>query len=128
MVDQCLDAVLHLVSHLAIWRLNKAVLIDPPIGGEVADQADVRAFGRLNRADAAIVAVVYVAHIEARAVAAETAGAERTEAALVGQFGQRVLLVHELRQLAAAEELAHRGHHRADVDQGVGRNRLRILD
>ena len=44
------------------------------------------------------------------------------------QLGQRVGLVHELRKLRAAEELAHGRHHRADVDQRAGRRALRVLD
>ncbi len=45
------------------------------------------------------------------------------------QLGQRIGLVHELRQLAATEELAHRRHHRpGGADQRLRRHRLRILD
>ena len=45
----------------------------------------------------------------------------------MGQPGQRVRLVHELRQLRGPEELLDRGHHGADVDQGLGRDRLDVL-
>ena len=41
--------------------------------------------------------------------------------------GQRVGLVHELRQLRGAEELLDRRHDRADVDQGLRRDRLDVL-
>src|SRR5439155_823823 len=44
------------------------------------------------------------------------------------QLGQRVVLVHELRQLARAEEFLDRGHNRASVDQGRRRDRVRVAD
>ena len=88
--------------------------------GERVDQADVRAFRRLDRADAAVVGRVDVADLEARALAGEAARPERRDAALVGHFGERVGLVHELRELRRAEELAHRGDRRLGVDQVVG--------
>jgi hypothetical protein len=37
----------------------------------------------------------------------------------VSNLGKRVGLIHELRQLAAAEELSNRGHHRLGVDKVV---------
>ena len=48
--------------------------------------------------------VVYVANLEACTFSRETAGAEGRHTALVGNFGQRVSLVHELRQRVGAEE------------------------
>ena len=84
---------------LAIRRLDEAELVDARVGGERGDQADVRTFRRLDRADAAVVRRMHVAHLEAGALARQTAGAERREAALVRDLGQRVGLVHELREL-----------------------------
>ena len=60
---------------------------------------------------------MHVAHLEAGALAGQTARAKRRETALVGDFRQRIGLVHELRQLRRAEELAHRGGRRLGVDQ-----------
>ena len=117
---QALRVLRELAEHAPVRRLDEAVVVDAAVRRQGADQADVRAFRRLDRADAAVVAVVHVAHVEAGAVARETAGAEGREAALVRQLGQRVGLVHELRQLRAAEELLHRRHDRADVDQRLG--------
>ena len=105
------------VLDLAVRRLDEAVLVHPRIGRERVDQADVRAFRRLDRADAAVVRRVHVAHLEAGALAGQTARAERREAPLVRDLGQRVGLVHELRELRGAEELAHRGRRRLRVDQ-----------
>src|SRR6266540_3507287 len=63
------------------------------------------------------------------AVPTETicAGAQRREAAPVRQPGQRVRLVHELRQLRRAEELLQRSHDRTDVDDRLRRNRVDVL-
>ena len=47
-----------------------------------------------------------VAHFESGAITRETARPESRQAALVRQFGQRIDLIHELRKLAAAEEIA----------------------
>ena len=60
---------------------------------------------------------VHVAHLEARALARQAARSKRREAPLVGDLRQRVGLVHELRELRGAEELAHRGGRRLGVDQ-----------
>ena len=43
------------------------------------------------------------------------------------QAGQRVGLVHELRELRGAEELLQRGHDRADVDDRLRRDRVGVL-
>src|SRR3546814_12478774 len=68
---------------------------------------------------------VDVTDIEARAVTGETAGAQRRETPLVRQPGDRVGLVHELRQLRGPEELLQRRHHGPDVDQALRRDRDR---
>ena len=113
---------------LAVRRLDEAVAVDPAVGRERADQADVRTFGGLDRADPAVVAVVDVADVEPGALARQAARARAPKAALRGQLGQRVGLVHELAELAAAEELLHRRHDRADVDEGVRGRLVDLLD
>jgi len=60
----------------------------------------------------AVMRRVHVAHLEAGALAREAARAERRQAALVGDLGERIGLVHELRQLRRAEEFAHRRRRR----------------
>ena len=70
-------------------------------------------------ADTTVVGRVHVADFEARALAGQTARAKRRETTLVGDLGQRVGLVHELRQLRRTEELAHRGGRGLGVDQVV---------
>ena len=112
--------------HLAIGRLDKAVIRNLCVGGEVGNQTDVRAFRRLDRAHSAVVRVVYVTNLEGRAVTRQTAGAERGQTALVRQLCPRVVLIHELRQRRRAEELADRRDDRADVDE-VLRMQLRAV-
>ena len=71
---------------------------------------------------------VHVAHLEARALAGEATGPEGRQAALVRDFGQRVRLVHELRQLAGPEELLDHRRDRLGVDQVVRHQRLDLLE
>ena len=59
-------------------------------------------------ADAAVMGRMHVAHFEAGALARQAARAKRRDATLVRDFRQRVVLVHELRQLRGAEELLDR--------------------
>ena len=115
--------------------LDEAVLVDAGIEGERADQADVGAFGGLDRAHAAVVRVVNVAdgrrHVGAAAgaglVAGKTTRAECGQTALVGQTGQGVRLVHELRELRGTEELLDGGHDRADVDERLRGDLVDVL-
>ena len=84
-------------------------------------------FRGLDGAHAAVVGVVYVAHLEAGAVTGQAAGAQGGQTALVGQLGQGVGLVHELGQRRGAEELLDGGRDRADVDERLGRDDVHIL-
>ncbi len=113
--------------HDAVRRRDEAVLGDLRVGRERADQADVRSLRRLDRAHAAVVRRVDVAHLDRRALARQAAGAERRQAATVREARERVRLVHELRQLRGAEELLQRGDDRADVDDRLRRDRVRVL-
>ena len=96
------------VLHLLVRALDEPVVVDAGVGGERRDEADVRAFRRLDRADAAVVRGVDVAHLEAGALARQAARSERRQAPLVRDLGERVRLVHELRELRRAEELLDR--------------------
>ena len=93
------------VLDLAVRGDQEAVLVDAAIDAQRADEADVGAFGGLDRADAAVVGDVHVADLEASPLAVQAARAEGREPALVGELRQRVGLVDDLRQFAAAEEV-----------------------
>src|SRR5690606_23096259 len=64
---------------------------------------------------------------DAGPLTAQTTGAERAQATLVRETCERVVLVHELRQLARSEELLDRGDDRTHVDERLGRDRLDVL-
>ncbi len=115
------------VDDLAVRGLDETERVDATVGRERADQTDVRAFRGLDRAHAAVVRRVNVTDLEAGPLTGQTAGAQRRQAALVGQARERVVLVHELRQLAGAEELLDGGDDRPDVDQGLRRDGLDVL-
>ena len=116
------------VLDLAVGRFDEAVFVDPRIGRERVDQADIRPFRGLDRTDAPVVRRVHVAHLEAGALARETTRTKRRQTPLVRDLRERIGLVHELRELRRAEELAHSScrwlrvdqvlrHHRVDIDR-----------
>ena len=113
--------------HLAVRSLDEPEGVHPGEAGQRADQADVRAFRRLDGTHPAVVRGVHVAHLHAGPIPGQTARTERGEPPLVGQARDRVGLVHELAELGGAEELLQRRHHRPDVDQGLRRDRLDVL-
>ena len=76
------------VDHLAVRRLDEAVVVDPGVAREVADEADVRTFRSLDRAHPAVVGGVHVTDLEAGALTREAAGSERRETTLVGEARQ----------------------------------------
>ncbi len=114
------------VFDLPVRGLDETVLVDPGETAEGGDQADVRAFRGLDRADPAVMRVLDVANLEAGPFPAETAGAEGGEAALVGDLGQAVDLVHELGELGTAEELLEGGDDRLEVDEVLGHGRREV--
>ncbi len=113
--------------HFLVGALDEAVVVDPGIGRERRDEADVRPFRRLDGTDTAVVRGVDVAHLEPGPLAGQTARSEGGEPPLVGDLGERVRLVHELRQLRGAEELLDRRDDRLGVDQVVGHRRVDVL-
>ena len=98
------------------------------MGRQGTDQAGIGTFRRFNRANAAVVGGVDVANGEASPLPGQTAWAEGTDTALVGELGQGVGLVHELAQLAGAEELLHRRHQGLGVHQLGRRERFGLTD
>ena len=114
--------------HLAIRRDQKAVLVDRGVHRQAGNQADVRAFRRLDRADAAVVRNVHVADFEAGPLAIQAAGAEGRQPPLVREHRQRIGLVDHLRQLAAAEEVLDRRRDALGIDQAARRHVLDVLE
>ena len=113
-----LDGIGHLaVLDLAVGRDQEAVFVDPAVDAQRADEPDVRPFRGFDRADAAVVRDMHVADFEAGSLAVEPARAQGAQAALVGQLGQRVGLVDDLRELAAAEEILDGRADALGVDQ-----------
>ena len=115
------------LDHLAVRGLDEPVLVDRRVAAQRADEADVRPLGGLDGAHAPVVGGVHVAHLDGGALAGQPAGAERRQAAAVGEAGQRVGLVHELRELRGAEELLERRHHGPDVDDRLRGDGVDVL-
>ena len=102
--------------HHAVGSLDKTILVYPRVGCQGVDQTDVRTFRRLDGTHTSVMGVVYIPHLESGTVPGQTARAQGGETALMGQLCQRVILVHELGQLGASEELLHSRSHGLDVD------------
>ena len=97
--DQAVVVFVEAVEHSAVWRFNKAIFINFRIVSQTSNQTDVRTFRSFNRADTSVVRMVYVADIKPGTFPAQTARTQCGKCTLVAQFGQRVVLVHELGQL-----------------------------
>ena len=97
---QIIDLVRDLaVRDTPIRRLEEAVVVRARIHGERIDQADIRAFRGLDRADPAVMGRMHVAHFESGALARQAPWAQGRDAPLVRDFRERIVLVHELREL-----------------------------
>ena len=114
-------------GHLAIGRDQKAVFVDGRVDGQAGDQTDVGSFRRFDRTDTAIVRNVDVADFEAGTLAVQTAGTQGRQTPLVGEHRERVGLVDDLRQFAAAEEVFDGGRDALGIDQAAGRHVLDVL-
>src|SRR5690606_981314 len=117
---QVIDLIADLtVDDLVVRRLEEAVLVQTSVQRHRVDQADVRAFRRFDGAHTAVVSRVHVTDFKAGALARQTARSQCRNAPLVRNLGQRVGLVHKLRQLAGTEELLDCRRNRLGVDQVV---------
>src|SRR5206468_5435155 len=76
--------------------LDEAEVVDPRVAGQRRDQADVRSFRCLDRADPAVVRRVDVADLEARPLTREAARPEGREPALVCDLRARAPLARAL--------------------------------
>ena len=128
-VHQTFVTHVHLAAvDLAVRGLDETQVVDLGIDAERGDQADVRTFRRLDRAEAAVVRVVNVSHFETGPFAGKTARTQCGETALVRHLGQRVDLVHELGELAGGEEGIDHGREGLRVDQFRRRKHLIVTD
>ncbi|TPV97351.1 MAG: hypothetical protein USCAAHI_03178 [Beijerinckiaceae bacterium] len=121
----------HLIGDAAIFDapvrcLDESIFIDPRESRERVYETDVRPFRRFDRADTSVMRRVHVAHLEASPLARETARTQRRQPPLMGNFGQRIGLVHELRQLRRPKELAYRCRSGFGIDQILRHNRIDI--
>ena len=105
------------VNHLTIRRFQEAVFIQASIQSQRVNQTNVRAFRRFNRAQTTVVSRVHVTHFEACAFTGQTTGTQSGNTTLMGDFRQRIGLVHELAQLAGAKEFTNSSGNRLTVDQ-----------
>ena len=60
-------------DHPAVWGFDETIFIDPGKGCQAADQTNVRAFRGFDRANAAVMGMVHIAHIKTGALTAQTA-------------------------------------------------------
>ena len=105
------------VRHFAVRRFDKAHVADFRVNAQRRNQSDVRAFRRFDRTQTAVMGIVHVAHFESGALTRQTAGPQSRQAALMGHFGQRIGLIHELRQLVRSEERIDDRRQRFGIDQ-----------
>ena len=110
----------------AIRRLDETEIVHAGKAGERRDQADVRTFRRLDGAHAPVLRIVHVTDFEAGTLAREAARSKRRQTTFMRQFGERIGLIHELRQLGGSEERLNHGRDRARVHEIVERNLFRI--
>ena len=123
---QVFDRVGHdTVLYLPVRRLKEAEGVDAGEGRERADKTNVRAFRGLDRTHTACSARGERHGPPCRRGHGQDRRAECRRVP-VRQSGERVVLIHELRQLGGSEELLDRGNDGTDVDQR-GRRDCRSL-
>ena len=115
------------VGNLAIRCFDEAELVDPRVGRQRRDESDVRPLRRFDRANTPVVGRVNVPYLESCSLAGQAARAQRREATLVRDLGQRVGLIHELGQLRRSEVFLDHRRDRLRVDQVVRHQGLDLL-
>ena len=92
------------ILHLAVRSFDETKVVNLCIDAKRRDKSDVRTFRTFNRAETAIVSIVYVTHLETCTLARQATRAKGRQTALVRNFSKRVGLVHKLRQRVGSEE------------------------
>ena len=112
------DFVSHLTVHnFPIWCFDETVFVHTCECRQRVDKTNVWPFRRFNRTHTTVVCWVNVTHLKARTLTCQTTWPKRRQTTFVGNFGQRVGLVHELGQLARAKEFTNSSRCRFRVDQ-----------
>ena len=106
---------------------KKSVFVDAGVNSQAGNQADVGAFRRLDRANAAVVRNMHVADFEASPLAVQTAGAQCRQTPFVREHRQRIRLVDHLRKFAAAEEIFDCRRNAFGIDQRSRRHVGHVL-
>ena len=114
------------IDNPAVGRLKEAIFVGPRVCCQTVDKADIRPFRRFDGTDAAIVGRVDIAHLETSPLARQASRPQRRDLPLVRHLGQRILLIHELRELTGAEELLDRGRDRFRVDHVLRHQPFRL--
>ena len=113
--------------YFTIWSFDKSILVNSRIGRKRVDQTDVRTLRRLDRTHSSVMGIMYVTDLETGTVSGKAAWSQRGKTSLMRKLGQRVMLIHKLRQLRTSEELLHRCSHRLDINQCLWGNGFHIL-
>jgi hypothetical protein len=82
---QALVVRIKFANYLAVWCLDKPKAVDLGIGSQAADQANVGTLWRFDRADAAVVRMMDVTHIEAGPLAPQATRPQRGKRSLMAQ-------------------------------------------
>ena len=116
-----------LLDHRPVGGFNKPQPVNPRVSRQAAQQPDVRPLRRLNGADAPVVRSVDIPHIKARPLPRQPAPTQGRKTPLVRQLGQRVGLIHKLRQLVPPEKLPDGAGYRPHINQLVRYGILRLF-
>ncbi len=105
------------IYHFAVGRFNEAVLVNPGKCTQRPDQTNVGSLWSLDGTHSPVVGVVDVPDFKAGPFSTEAPWAQSAEPSFMGELRQRVGLIHELGQLAAAEKFFDGCHSRPGIDQ-----------
>ena len=106
---------------------NKSVFVHDPVCCQGADQTDVRTFWSLDRTHSSIVRMMYISNLETSSFSGKSSRAQCGKSSLVGQFCQRVVLVHKLRQLRTSEKFFYCSSHRTNIHQSLRSDLRNVL-
>ena len=80
------------------------------MGRQGANQAGIRTFRGLDGANPSVMGRMDIANGKSSPLPGQAPRTEGTDSTFVGEFRQRICLIHELAQLAGAKELLDRRH------------------